>query len=76
VRSANTGITAIIDNRGHVRGMTGLFREALLSGEVRLGSEKSLYTEYGDIFAWGCIALAIGIIVFALRKKSLPPGRD
>ena len=76
VRSANTGITAIIDNRGHVRGMTGLFREALLSGEVRLGSEKSLYTEYGDIFAWGCIALAIGIIVFALRKKSLLPCRD
>jgi apolipoprotein N-acyltransferase len=76
VRAANTGITAIIDSRGHVRAMTGLFREALLSGEVQLGGEKSFYTAYGDIFAWGCILLSFGILVYALRKRALGRCRD
>jgi len=71
VRSANTGITAIIDSRGHVRGMTGLFREALLTGTVRIGGEKSFYTLHGDIFAWGCIALAIGIFATVSRRRFL-----
>ena len=42
VRSANTGITAIIDSRGHVRGMTGLFREALLTGDGEAWQRKEL----------------------------------
>jgi len=71
VRSANTGITAIIDSRGHVRAMTGLFREALLTGTVRIGGEKSFYTLHGDIFAWGCIALAIGIFATVSRRRFL-----
>jgi len=69
VRSANTGITAIVDSRGHVRGMTGLFREALLTGEVRIGGDKSFYTQHGDIFAWGCISLVIGILAVVIRKR-------
>ena len=69
VRSANTGITAIIDSRGHVRGMTGLFREALLSGEVRIGADKSFYTQHGDIFARGCLLGSAGLLVGVLLRK-------
>jgi apolipoprotein N-acyltransferase len=74
IRSANTGITAFIDSRGHVQGMTRLFREALLSGTVRMGSERSLYTRYGDIFAWFCgtFSLAIcGIVILRRRRLIL-----
>jgi apolipoprotein N-acyltransferase len=69
VRAANTGITAIIDSRGHVRGMTQLFKEAYLTGEVRLGEGKTFYSRYGDIFAWLCLAGTVVIVVLAFRKK-------
>jgi apolipoprotein N-acyltransferase len=71
VRSANTGITALIDCRGHIYGMTRLFREALLSGTVRLGSELSFYTRYGDIFAGLCCLISLvitGIVTFSWRR--------
>jgi apolipoprotein N-acyltransferase len=75
VRSANTGITAIIDSRGHVRGMTGLFREALLTGEVRIGHEQSFYSRYGDIFARGCLLAAVlcGTAVLVKRLRPTAP---
>jgi apolipoprotein N-acyltransferase len=70
VRAANTGITAIIDSRGHIVRMTGLFHEALLTGEIRAGSQTTFYTRYGDIFAWGCAVLAlVGIGVSSLRSR-------
>lgn len=69
VRSANTGITAIIDSRGHIVRMTGLFQEALLTGEVRLGSTESFYNRYGDIFALACIMLALAVSGKVLWRK-------
>lgn len=69
VRAANTGISAVIDSRGHVRGMTGLFRKALLTGEVLLGGTPSFYTLHGDVFARGCLLVVIGIVCFAFRRS-------
>lgn len=66
VRSANTGVTAVIDSRGHIRGMTELFREALLTGTVKLGSERSFYTARGDLFAWFCLLSSLAVLFFAL----------
>lgn len=70
VRAANTGITSIIDGKGHVRGMTPLFTEAVLRGEVRLGPGDTLYTRYGDVFAVICLAAggAVTLLVFRKRK--------
>jgi apolipoprotein N-acyltransferase len=72
VRAANTGITAIIDSQGHIRGMTGLFREGLLSGEIRLGGATPFYTRYGDLFAWLCLLGALAAClapVVKLRRR-------
>jgi apolipoprotein N-acyltransferase len=72
IRSANTGITAFIDSRGHVYGMTRLFREALLTGTVRMGSEQSFYTRFGDVFAMGCSLAALvitGSIILKRRRE-------
>ena len=76
VRSANTGITAFIDSRGHVQGMTRLFQEALLSGNVRMGTVRSFYTIYGDIFALLCCALSLAVIgiVYSRRRKQVKIG--
>ncbi|HLO26748.1 MAG TPA: apolipoprotein N-acyltransferase [Geobacteraceae bacterium] len=68
VRAANTGITAIIDSRGHIRGMTQIFKETTLTGEVRLGEKGSLYTRFGDLFALACLGGALLIAVLSIRK--------
>jgi apolipoprotein N-acyltransferase len=71
VRAANTGISGIIDSQGHVRGMTGLFREALLTGEVRLGTGSTIYTRWGDFFAWFCVAGSLVLVAVSCRKKRM-----
>jgi len=76
VRSANTGVTAVIDSRGHIRGMTELFREALLTGSVRVGSERSFYTERGDIFAWICLLTSLAVLISAALHAKRSGGKD
>jgi apolipoprotein N-acyltransferase len=68
VRAANTGITSIIDSRGHIRGMTQIFKETYLTGEVRLGERGSLYTRFGDLFALVCLGGTVLIAALSLRK--------
>ena len=70
VRATNTGISSIIDSKGHIRGMTPLFQEAVLPGEVRLGSGNTLYTRYGDVFAIACLVLTGLVALTAMVKKS------
>ena len=55
VRAANTGISAVIDSKGHIRGMTRLFEEATLGGQVRRGEGGSFYSRHGDLFALLCL---------------------
>jgi len=69
VRAANTGISAVIDSKGHIRGMTRLFEEATLQGEVRRGGGGSFYSRHGDLFALACLALGGGIAIFSLRRE-------
>lgn len=69
IRSANTGVTAIIDQNGHIRNMTGLFVEGFRTGEVRPGTGDSLYTKIGDAAALLCVVLTAGIIVFYWARR-------
>lgn len=69
VRAANTGISSVIDSRGHIRGMTPLFEQATLGGEVRLGGTRSFYNRYGDLFAFFCLGGSVMMVVACFRKK-------
>ncbi len=73
-RAANTGITGFIDPKGRILKKGGIFTEEAMNGTIRLSSQKTFYTLYGDIFAWVCSAFSTFIIVNALilkrRKKS------
>ena len=68
VRAANTGISSVIDSKGHIRGMTALFEEAALSGEVRWGEGRSFYSRHGDLFAFACLAGCMVLAFLAFRK--------
>lgn len=71
IRATNTGITAIIDSKGHFNGMTQIFKEAALTGEIRPGTGGTLYDRFGDLFAGVCLAgtALLGLnAIFKLRK--------
>lgn len=69
VRAANTGVSAIIDQNGHISTMTGLFTEGFRVGEVRPGSGDSIYLTIGDAGAWLCVALTAGIAALAWKRR-------
>ncbi|HDL21405.1 MAG TPA: apolipoprotein N-acyltransferase, partial [Nitrospirae bacterium] len=69
-RAANTGISGFINSRGRIINKSDIFVEAALTGEISIGTEKSFYTKYGDIFAFICI---IGSVLFIIKR--LFPGR-
>jgi apolipoprotein N-acyltransferase len=62
-RCANTGISMIIDPVGRVTHATPLFQEAVVTGEVYLGSEPTLFRQWGDWTSGLCLGLVL-VLVF------------
>jgi apolipoprotein N-acyltransferase len=71
VRSANTGISAVIDPYGLVRQRTGTFQAARFVGGVELGIGRTVYNRFGD---W--ILLACGAVVLAAGGWTVLRGRE
>jgi apolipoprotein N-acyltransferase len=67
-RAANTGISGFIDAEGHILRTTELFVEGALSGEVRIGGPRTIYTAYGDLFTLGCAILTLFMALRTWRK--------
>ncbi|MCP4686541.1 MAG: apolipoprotein N-acyltransferase [Desulfobacterales bacterium] len=72
VRAANTGISGFIDPAGRIRFSTPLFQEAAVAWETPFLEELSLYTRFGDVFAWICLAVCAlrGAAVIRAARKS------
>lgn len=68
LRAANTGITSIVDQNGHIKGMSSLFKEAVMVGEVQAGTADAPYLRIGDLFARGCLVLT-GMILLVQRWR-------
>jgi len=76
VRAANTGITALIDDRGRVRERTALFEDALIVGDVDVSERffegdspafgkqrpQTFYARFGDVFAATCTLAVIWML--------------
>ncbi len=73
VRAANTGISAIIDDRGRVLERSALFEEAVIVAEVPVSrsAPATFYARFGDVFAGSCILGALaGLLGDRLRSRS------
>ncbi len=72
LRSANTGISAIIDPRGRIEGKTPIFTEEVLRGTYALKNTKTFYVRHGDYFIVICLVfLAMTVVTgFIRRRKS------
>jgi apolipoprotein N-acyltransferase len=54
VRSANTGISGIVDPYGRVTVKTPIFEQTVATGDVRYLDGSTLYARTGDAFAYAC----------------------
>jgi apolipoprotein N-acyltransferase len=69
VRSANTGVSGVIDPLGRVRNSTGLYERTAVVDDVGLRKGPlTFYTIYGDVFAWGCSIISAAFLVLRKRK--------
>lgn len=71
-RSANTGISSVINQRGDVVEKTNYWEEAVISAKLNLNSEPTFYVIYGDVIgrasAFVFVLLAFYTLVKYLRK--------
>ncbi|MGI4833179.1 MAG: apolipoprotein N-acyltransferase [Janthinobacterium lividum] len=58
-RSANTGISAFIDQRGTISHRTGWWVGAASRATVHLNTEKTFYVRHGELIGRGAQALAV-----------------
>src|SRR5262249_15021199 len=68
VRSANTGISGIVDPYGRVLAQTDIFRPAVLVGSVRLLRKSTLYMRIGDALAYASVCVTVVLLVLARRR--------
>jgi apolipoprotein N-acyltransferase len=69
VRSANTGISGIVDPYGRVVQQTPIFQPAVLVGEARYLRTSTFYSRYGDILAYGSALATAALVLLARRVK-------
>jgi apolipoprotein N-acyltransferase len=68
-RAANTGISAFVDPAGRILWQSGLFVPAAEAMDLPLLTGGTLYTRYGDWFAWACVALAGLALILPRRRR-------
>ena len=68
LRSANTGISAVIEPTGRVQTATGILERAVCEGRFAFVAQQTFYTRYGDVFVWLCAMIVFGCAVPAYAK--------
>ena len=63
IRADNTGISGIVDPRGHVHALSPIFQPGVIQGSIAARQRLSLYTRFGDLFAWLCAFLCAFIFL-------------
>jgi apolipoprotein N-acyltransferase len=67
LRDTNNGVTAAIDPYGRVRQSIPRHQTDALPAGYGFRGDVTFYTAHGDIFAWLCAILALGIVGWAGR---------
>jgi apolipoprotein N-acyltransferase len=69
VRATNDGISALVDERGHVLQSTQQFRKDVLQGEIRLFRQHTPFARWGS---WPVLLLAALLLLQNLLHKPRP----
>jgi apolipoprotein N-acyltransferase len=68
VRSANTGISGIVDPYGRVLGRTAIYQPAVLVGEARFLRTSTFYARHGDVLAYAAVLMTAALLAAARRR--------
>jgi apolipoprotein N-acyltransferase len=68
VRSANTGISGIVDPYGRVLERTAIYQPAVVVGEARFLRTTTVYTRIGDVVAYASVAATLALVVLSRRR--------
>lgn len=63
-RSANTGISGFINQRGDVLAQTPYWQEAAISGTINANDSQTFYTRYGDYLGRAAALLTAAIFLY------------
>ena len=75
VRAANTGLSCFIDQKGRIISKVSkdgkdIFIDGFRTQEIILSRTRTLYTAYGDVFAYLCIFFTVLLCTqYAIRKR-------
>jgi apolipoprotein N-acyltransferase len=70
VRAAGTGISAIIDPLGRIKGELGMNRMGVVDGTLPQALPPTFYALHGDVLFAGLIVLLVGLAGFLARRPN------
>ena len=68
LRVTNTGVTSVVNAKGELVKSLPLFTAAVMQTDVEILNDATYYVRFGDWFAWGLTAIAIGVLLFHLKR--------
>jgi apolipoprotein N-acyltransferase len=68
VRSANTGISGIVDPYGRVLEQTGIYQQAVVVGSVRFLRTSTFYARHGDVLAYASVVITLALLLVGRRR--------
>ena len=71
VRSANTGVSGIVDPYGRVVERTAIFQRAAVVGEARFLRTSTFYARHGDILAYASVLVTVVLLVFVRSRAAV-----
>jgi len=63
IRADNTGISAIVDPFGRIQAASPIFQRTIVTGSIEPRSDLTLYTRFGDWFAWLSCAVSVVALI-------------
>jgi apolipoprotein N-acyltransferase len=69
LRDTNNGVTASIDPYGRVRQSIPRHQTDALPAEYGFREDITFYTAHGDVFAWLCAILSMGLVGWSIRAS-------
>ena len=69
VRSANTGVSSIINDRGEVLESLAPLKTGYVLEEVHLSDRVTVYSVIGNVFAYACVALCAAATLYPICER-------
>ena len=70
LRDTNNGVTASIDPYGRVRQSIPRHQVDALPAQFGFRDDVTFYSAHGDVFAWCCAILGLGVVVWANQART------